>query len=220
MTSIREKHTKYKDPKDWLKYKQLRNEVNFEINVKKESYFSQKLQESKGDIKETWKVLNAASGRKSKTTVINSLEVESETISDPKKIAQKINHHFYTIADKVLAESEETYACADSLDKKDTSYYLSFIPLRQEAFKFKEITPEKIAKSISKMKNSKSGKIVTKFVKDTIEITAPMLSIIFNKSTKHGIFPKNLKIGKSALSTKEKAPNQTPITIDPYRCFL
>ena len=114
----KKKHTKYKDPKDWLKYKQLRNEVNFEINVKKKSYFSQKLQESKGDIKETWKVLNAASGRKSKTTVINSLEVESETISDPKKIAQKINHHFSTIADKVLAESEQTYASADSLDKK------------------------------------------------------------------------------------------------------
>ena len=52
----KKKHTKYKDPKDWLKYKQLRNEVNFEINVKKKSYFSQKLQESKGDIKETWEV--------------------------------------------------------------------------------------------------------------------------------------------------------------------
>ena len=158
--------------------------------------------------------MNAASGRKSKTTVINSLEVESETISDPKKIAQKINHHFSTVADKVLAESKETYASADSLDKKDTSYYLSFIPLRQEAFKFKEITPEKIAKSISKMKNSKSGKIATKFVKDTIEITAPMLSIIFNKSTKHGIFPKNLKIGKVCPIYKGKGSKSDP---DNYR---
>ena len=46
------------------------------------------------------------------------------------------------------------------------------------------------------MKNSKSGKIPTMFVKDTIELRMPIIPVIFNKSTRKGVFPKNLKIGK------------------------
>ena len=68
------------------------------------------------------------------------------------------------------------------------------------------------------MKNSKSRKIATKFVKDSIEITAPMLSIIFNKSISLGIFPDNLKIGKVFLIYKRKRSkshpdNYMPITV-------
>ena len=54
------KHTKNHDPDDWLKYKQIRNEINAEMKTKRNSYFSQKLEDCRGDIKETWRVLNAA----------------------------------------------------------------------------------------------------------------------------------------------------------------
>ena len=77
----KKKHTKYHDPDDWLKYKQIRNEINVEMKTKRNSYFSQKLEDSPSDIKETWRVLNAAVGRKSKTTVINSLDVNLNTIT-------------------------------------------------------------------------------------------------------------------------------------------
>ena len=68
------------------------------------------------------------------------------------------------------------------------------------------------------MKNSKSGKIATKFVKDSVEITAPMLSIIFNRSISRGVFPKNLKIGKvypiyKGKGSKSDPDNYRPITV-------
>ena len=68
------------------------------------------------------------------------------------------------------------------------------------------------------MKNSKSGKIATKFVKDPIEIKPPMLSIIFNKSISQGVFPKNLKIGKvcpiyKGKGSKSDPDNYRPITV-------
>ena len=76
------------------------------------------------------------------------------------------------------------------------------------------ITPDKIIRCISKMKNSRSGKVATKSVKDSIEITAPMLSIIFNKSISLGIFPDNLKIGKVCPIYKGKGSKSDP---DNYR---
>ena len=69
-------------PSDWLNYKQLQNEIALELKAKRKSYFSQKLEESQGNIKETWKVLNTVMGHKSKTTVINILEVNSDTITE------------------------------------------------------------------------------------------------------------------------------------------
>ena len=107
---------------------------------------------------------------KSKTTVINSLEVNSDTITDHKAIAQELNNHFSTIADKISAEAEKNNE--KTIGDKDASVHLSFIPKKQSPLKFQAITPHNIIRCISKMKNSKSGKIGTKFVKISIQITA------------------------------------------------
>ena len=93
------KHTKYLEPDDWLKYKQIRNEIDVDMKTKRNSYFSQKLEQSRGDIKETWRVLNTAVRHKPKTTVNNSLDVNSNTINDPETSAEELNLHFSTIAD-------------------------------------------------------------------------------------------------------------------------
>ena len=64
----KKKHTTCHDPDDWLRYKQIRNEINTEMKTKRNNYFSQKLEESHGDIRKTWGALNIVMGRKSKTT--------------------------------------------------------------------------------------------------------------------------------------------------------
>ena len=64
------------------------------------------------------------------------------------------------------------------------------------------------------MKNSKSGKITDRFVKDTILIIASMLATIFNKSPQCGTFPKTLKIGKVCPVYKGKGSKSDP---DNYR---
>ena len=47
----KKKHARFKDPSDWSAYKKLRNEANSKIKFKRKSYFSQKLEESRGNIK-------------------------------------------------------------------------------------------------------------------------------------------------------------------------
>ena len=206
------KNTKNHEPDDWLKYKQIKNEINVEMKTKKNSYFSQKLEDCRGDIKETWRVLNAAMGRKSKTKIINSLDVNSNTITDPKSIAEELNLHFSTTAEKVQIEAETNYKKVSN--DKNVNHYLSFIPKKQAPFKFKQITPDKIINFMSKMKNSKSGKIATRFGKDTILITVLMLATIFNESTQCGTFPNNLKIRKVCPVYKGKGSKSHP---DNYR---
>ena len=60
----KKQHAKFKDPSDWSAHKKLRNETNSKIKFKRKSSFSQKLEESRGNIKDIWKILNTAMGRK------------------------------------------------------------------------------------------------------------------------------------------------------------
>ena len=50
----------------------------------------------------------------------------------------------------------------------------------------------------------------TMFVKDTTEVTAPILSVRFDKSTRKGVFPKNLKTGKICPVYKGKGFRSDP----------
>ena len=101
----KKKHTTYGDANDWFTYKNLKNEVNVMIKSKRKSYFSQKLHEAKGDNKETWRVLNSALGRRSKSTNINSLKADNDNgVTCCKDITNILNTHFATVSDKVLQE--------------------------------------------------------------------------------------------------------------------
>ena len=90
-------------------------------------------------------------GRKSKTTVINSLEENSDTITDNRTIAHELSNHFSTTADKISAEAEKNNE--KPIGDKDASVHLSFIPEKQNPFKFQAITAHNIIRCISKMKN-------------------------------------------------------------------
>ena len=49
-----------RNPDDWFRLKKLRNEVNSLKHIKKRTFYTQKVNETRGDIKGTWKVLKSA----------------------------------------------------------------------------------------------------------------------------------------------------------------
>ena len=71
--------------------------------------------------------------------------------------------------------------------------YISKIPTSDSLFKFKRVTPNDTVCHVAKLKTSKSGKIPTRFLKDGVKSIAHLLSSLFNKSMKSGVFPDNLK---------------------------
>ena len=88
----------------------IKNEINVELKNKKQLCFFQKLEHSRGDSKETWKILKSALGSRSKTTNINSLvSAKGNDVTCHNEMANIPSNHFATIADKVLIESERDY---------------------------------------------------------------------------------------------------------------
>ena len=75
---LRDFYKKNHRPNDWLEYKKSRNTVNIEHADAKKDYFAHTLSQANHEIKGTWKLLNSALGRRSKTTTIQQLRVHYE----------------------------------------------------------------------------------------------------------------------------------------------
>ena len=134
-----------KNADDWKFYQDFRNTANVEKRKKKKAFYSHKLDESKNDIKSTWKLLNMAIGTKSKTTKINSLTFDGKILKDPKEIADKLNLYFCTTARQV---QEETFAGDDDIPSFNS--YLTKVSKIERSFKFKRITSKDIVDAIAK----------------------------------------------------------------------
>ena len=130
-----------------------------------------------------------------------------------------LNNHFATIADKVLIESEKDYHKLHNGNFQQGSLlspldYLSKMRYHGTLFQFSRITADDILRNAATIKNSKSGTLPGKFLKDTIYVVAPTLAFIFNRSLEEGIFPDNFKIARICPIYKDKGSKSDP---DNYR---
>ena len=57
------------------------------------------------DIKETWKILNSALGKRSKTTTNHTLEANEEDVSNTERTSDELNSYFCNIAQDILKNS-------------------------------------------------------------------------------------------------------------------
>ena len=78
----------------------------------------QKLEEANNDIKETWKILNSALGKRSQTITVHKLEVNDNDVSDSKKISDELNSYFCNIAEDILKDSDNRSVSNVSVNPK------------------------------------------------------------------------------------------------------
>ena len=187
------------------------------------------MEHSRGDSKETWKILNSALGRRSKTTNINSLlSDKGEEVTCLNEVSNILNNHFATIADKVLIGSEKDYhklhngnfQLGSLLSPLD---YLSKIRYHGARFQFSRITADDILRNAAKIKNSKSGILPGKFLKDTIYVVVPHLLSFSIGPLKKESFLTILRLLVSVQSIRARALNLILIIIDQsqyYRWWL
>ena len=92
-----------KDPTDWVVFKKLRNSVNNDIKLAKESYYKNAFCKSEKNLKKTWSTIELTS-RKTNEQHINEIKLNESTLSDSQKISEEFNNHFAGIGPKLANE--------------------------------------------------------------------------------------------------------------------
>ena len=129
-------------------YRQLRNKVNNTCKILKREYYTDKINASEGNPKETWSTINKVINKRSKTTMISSLSDGDESISNPIDIANKMNDFFCTVGDQLSRDIPETY---NSLLEGEVT-----VNPENACFSFTPITPQQVVQAMGKFKTSKS----------------------------------------------------------------
>jgi hypothetical protein len=90
----------------------------------------------------------------------------------------------------------------------------------QKEFNFSDIHIQEVLNKISKLNTSKSvgpDNIPAKLVKDSKDVVAPFLTLIFNASLSNGIFPDDFKIARvSPIHKLETKKNEVIIDLFLY----
>jgi len=94
----------------WKEYKHARNQANNAIKLATEKrYFCHNLEISKGNPRETWKLRNELSSRKSsKLSNISEIEVGNQIINSSVDMAEALNKHFTDIGRSLAQEIPAT----------------------------------------------------------------------------------------------------------------
>ena len=70
------------DPRDWAKYKKLRNTINNNIKTSKASYYSNAFSQSKGNSRKTGQTINVLTSRRTNNTTAKELKLNGSIISN------------------------------------------------------------------------------------------------------------------------------------------
>ena len=124
---LKKKAEKSGDQTIWEEFKCQRNLVNNSVKAAKREYFSRNIENSKGDLRKTWKLINKLSSRQQKTTDIQEVKKGGQSITSASEIAEVFNTHFTNIGERLASEIPK-------VDKEPES----FINPTDKTFSFKK----------------------------------------------------------------------------------
>ena len=198
-------------------YRHVRNRVNnLDKNLKRE-YFSNKIALEKGNLKETWKTLNLFLNKRSKTTNVESLNVDREVITENSNIARSMNEFFCSVGRNLSVKIPQ-----QPNPLLSGEYKISESTEQPTEFKFHPVDVTTINRALGKMKKSLgfgSDGIASNFLKIAFPVICYSISDIFNFSIFSASFPDSWKIARVAPIFKGGKPddrsNYRPISVLP-----
>ena len=190
----------------------IRNQVKRLLYKLGKNYYSQKIEECKGDMKATWKVLKRAIKQPRKSSNIEKIQYMGNEITDTKMIAEVCNEHFVTIGKKL----------ADEVVQTGVSSLYAHLKTADTRFKFKPVTADQLQQTISKLINSKATgihNILNIILKASMNIMSSSLCDIFTSAISSNQFIDDLKMTKIAVIFKagerDDLNNYRPISVLP-----
>ena len=219
LKSIRRKHKLYKcylrnpNESNKRKYDKYRNKLTTVIREAKKIYFTASFDKEKGNIKQTWKMINNVLNKRSKKPPgSDSFLVNGTTVDDPRHIAEHFNDFFTNIGPNLASKIPDSRLNPTDFIEGDYPNSLFITP----------ITKSELLKCIDGLSSNKSpghDKLDSYLIKKTGTIIAGPLLKIFNLSLESGIVPHDFKKAKVIPLYKNGDPklicNYRPISILP-----
>lgn len=206
------KASRSKDANDWLQFKKCRNLVNNEIKKAKELYYKRALDENEGNSRQTWKIVNELTSRKTNNCCIKEIKSNGNSIYGPPELADAFNDHFSSIGPKL----------ASQIYSNNGPSHLHYLEGTDKRFELKCTDPSRVFSLLSKLCKSKAtglDMISARLLRECADLIADPMCSIFNQSIRSGIFPQEWKCAKVIPLFKEgnhsDLNNYRPISIVP-----
>ena len=198
----------FKNKKDDVNYKKMKNLVSNMVDKAKEAYFD-KLIEEKEDTKTIWRAINTFTKKTTKK------DCSSTSISP-----DVFNQHFLSVSERILLPEQikaaENFVCSEKL--------VEFCKDREtnDTFKVPLLTVFEVGKLVSSLGSKKATgpeNIPVFFLKLTLPYIVEPLTYIYNLCIKSNTFPTSLKLAKviplPKANDKSKPDNFRPISLLP-----
>ena len=171
----------------------------------------QKLKETKGVMKKTWKILISAMNQPTKANPIEKLVVSDKKLTNSITIAGACNEHLVSVGENLAAQIKNL-----NVDPVDTMIKAN------THFRFKRTEACQAVKVLKKLVNGKAvgiHSIPNRALKERVELIAPSLCDVFNCAIYTKTYATDLNIAKvSAIfksGDKEDINNCRPISVIP-----
>lgn len=193
---------------DYIKYRNIFNKLK---RTAKSKFYENLLQQSKNDMRNTWKAMKMAMNKSSdKSPMTQSIKYLNKTITQPQDICNAFCDYFTNVG--------PDFASRIGKSKYDHKHYMR--KRNAQSMFMNPTDPEEIFRLISNLKpKSSSGhdNISSKLLKILSHQLKIPISIIINKSITSGIFPNAFKIAKVVPihkgKSKEEISNYRPISL-------
>ncbi len=195
-------------------YRQICNKVNsMSIQLKKQ-YFTDKICENQGNMKESWKTINELLNKRSKSSNIGCLKDSNIETVHRKDISDEMNSYFCSVG-KDLADKID--AVPNPLLSGDYE-----VNSQKARFNFKSIRPEQIRAALAKIKTTNSfgiDNISSYFLKLALPFIENSLAMLFNTSIETSQFPNSWKVARVTPIIKS-GDKTDKSNIGQYRSYL
>ena len=87
---------------------QIKNKANYKLALLRKNYYGRKIEENKGNIRNTWKILKQAMGQGNNINTLDKIFYNDQEISDDNEKAKVCNEHLIAVGQKLVEDIPST----------------------------------------------------------------------------------------------------------------
>ena len=197
------------------RYKEHRRVLCKTIKLAKRKHYALKFEAAKGNIKQTWELINELRG-KGTTDIKASFIIDSQIVTDRREIANGFNLFFASIAKKLNSKVQSSKFQQSETDRGNSKSFRNFLNVKKSIENSIFLSPcdkLEIERIIKEFENGKASDISVTVLKKCSTFLSDHTSGFFNWFLENGVFPKILKLGSITPIYKKGDPRQ----LDNYR---